>query len=187
MNNYVEIIKKRLNSKRYLHSIGVAETAKELALINGVNPDKAYLAGLIHDYAKCLTDQELLNLAKNNNLIADDVEYKQPDLLHGPVGAFLLKRDHNILDESILRAVRYHTTGCADMDTLTKIIYIADYIEPNRVFNGVKEIRELAFRNLSIGVLNGLDNSLKFIIEKNKLIHPLSIAARNWIIENIRV
>lgn len=182
MEQYIEIIKKRLNNKRYIHSIEVANLARKLARINGVDPDKAYLAGLLHDYAKCLSNQELLKIARENNLIIDEIEYKQAELLHGPVGAFLIRQELKITDESILNAVKYHTTGCADMDTLMQIIYIADYTEPGRIFEGVEELRKLVLEDLSQGVLEGLDTSLKHIINGKRLIHPLTISARNWML-----
>lgn len=185
MERYIEIIKKRLDNKRYIHSLQVAKVAKELALHNNVNPEKAYLAGLLHDYAKCLTNKQLLTLAEENNLISDEIEYNQPTLLHGPVGALLLEKELKIFDSSILDAVRYHTTGCIGMDTLAQIIYISDYIEPGRNFEGALELRKLVLKSLSQGVLEGMDSSLRYIIEQKKLIHPLTIKARNWMLLNI--
>lgn len=182
MNEIIDLIKVRLTEERYLHSIGVAKTAKKLALLNGVDEEKAYLAGLIHDYAKCLTSKELVDIAVKYDLISDSIEYKQPQLLHGPVGAILIEKDLKIKDQEILNAVRYHTTGCEDMSELTKVIYIADYIDPTRKFEGVEKLREVTFKNLNKGVLLGMDTSLRFVLDKGGLIHPLSILARNWLL-----
>ncbi|MDK2824018.1 MAG: hypothetical protein PWQ67_174 [Clostridia bacterium] len=182
MEEYKKIVKNRLSNKRYEHSLGVAETARELAVRNGADFNKAYLAGILHDYAKELSSEELLKIAASNNLITDKVEIKEPQLLHGKVGAYLIKNELGIYDEDILKAIRFHTTGCADMDLLTQIIYIADYIEPNRKFPGVEKMRKTTFINLAQGVFEGLDQTLKYVLEKKGLIHYLSVQARNWLL-----
>lgn len=184
VDNYKKIIRERLTSNRYKHSLGVAETAKILAHKNKIDTKIAYLTGLLHDYAKNMSDQELLFVAEKENLITDSIEYQQPQLLHGPVGAHLLKQDLGINNPEILNAVRYHTTGCMPMDKLLQIIYIADYIEPNRSFPGIEKIRELAMSNLPLGVLAGLNNSIKYVIVENGLLHILSVKARNWMLLN---
>jgi len=186
MEKYKKIIEKRLSKKRYEHSLGVAETAKKLAVFNNVNSDDAYIAGLLHDYAKELSSQELLQIAKNNQLIVDEVEIIVPQLLHGPVGAYLLEQEMGVKNKDILQAVRFHTTGCYDMGTLSQILYIADIIEPNRKFPEVDYLRQITYEDLSLGVLEGLNFSLKYVLEKNKLIHCLSVQARNWLLITIK-
>ncbi|MFZ5945957.1 MAG: bis(5'-nucleosyl)-tetraphosphatase (symmetrical) YqeK [Bacillota bacterium] len=182
MEYYIEIIKKRLSLKRYEHSLGVAETASELAIINGADPQKAYLTGVLHDYAKEMDDSQLLAMAKDYNIPLNEVEIAQPQLLHGIVGACLVKTELGIDDGEILDAIRYHTTGCSNMTMLTKIIYIADYIEPNRDFPGVELLRKVSYENLDKGVLDGLNHSIRYILDKNLPIHNLSIEARNQLI-----
>lgn len=182
MEAYLKIIEKRLSKERFQHSLGVAETGRKLALINGVNADDAYLAGLLHDYAKDLPEGQLLEIAQTNNLILDEVEVNEPHLLHGPVGAWLTEKELGITNKDILNAIKFHTTGCREMSKLTQIIYIADLIEPNRNFPGVESLRKSAFNNLTQGVLNGLNWSIKYVLEKDFLLHSLSIQARNWLI-----
>ena len=97
--------------QRYTHTVSVAQTAAKLAKLYGCDADQAYLAGLMHDYARDLSPTELLTIAQENDLIADHAEVISPDLLHGVAGAFLLKKEGLITDEAILQAIRYHTTG----------------------------------------------------------------------------
>jgi len=182
MEEYRALIKKRLSKDRYEHSLGVAQTARSLALSCGVDPEQAYFAGILHDYAKELTNHELLEIGKMYDLILDDAEIKEPALLHGPVGAVLLQKELGINNKEILTAIRYHTTGCANMDKLTQIIYIADFIEPNRNFPDVEILREITYHNLSQGVLQGLNQTIKYILDNNQLLHFLSVQARNWLI-----
>jgi len=187
MEEYKALIKARLSQKRYEHSLGVAETARELAELNGCDTEKAYLAGILHDYAKELNDEELLKIGRMHNLILDEAEVREPQLLHGPVGAVLLQQELGINDKEMLDAIRYHTTGCSGMTKLAQIIYIADYIEPHRKFPGVESFRELTFTNLSRGVLAGLNNTIKYVVDNNQLLHKLSVEARNWLILSERV
>ncbi|MFZ7101854.1 MAG: bis(5'-nucleosyl)-tetraphosphatase (symmetrical) YqeK [Peptococcaceae bacterium] len=176
---YTDLIKKKLSSKRYKHSLGVAATAGKLAELNDAEPETAYLAGILHDYAKELSAERLLEIAKGADLISDEIELQEPQLLHGPVSALLVREELGITDMDILDAIKYHTTGCPDMKLLTKIIYIADYIEPHREFPGVEKLREAAYENLDLGVLQGLNLTLQHVLEQNGLMHCLSVQARN--------
>jgi len=151
-------------------------------MFNG-NIAQAYLAGLLHDYAREVPNSELLELAVEHNLVQDSVELLQPNLLHGAVGAWMLQEQGIVEDEAVLNAIRWHTTGHPDMDQLARIIYIADYIEPERKFPGVEALRTIAHRDLDLGVLAGLDHTISFLIQKNGFLHPLSVAARNRLLE----
>src|SRR5690554_4897548 len=126
MEKYKNLIKARLSKERFDHSLGVAQIAWDLALINGVDENKAYLTGILHDYAKELTNSDLIDIGKRYSLILDEAELLEPQLLHGPVGSVLIQRELGINDKEILNAVRYHTTGCNEMTKLAQIIYIAD-------------------------------------------------------------
>ena len=183
VEGYKEILKKRLSVKRYTHSIGVANTAAKLAGMFHGDIQRAFFAGLLHDYAREMSDSELLELAMANHLSGDAVDLLQPSLLHGPVGAWLLRDAGMVADEQILQAICWHTTGHPEMDQLARIIYIADYIEPNRKFPGVDALREIAHRDLNLGVLAGLDHTITYLIQKNGYLHPWSIAARNRLLE----
>lgn len=183
VEGYKEILKNRLSVKRYTHSIGVANTAARLAGMFNGDIERAYLAGLMHDYARELTEEELLELTAKHNLSTDGVELMQTSLLHGPVGAWLLEQEGLITDQQVLNAIRWHTTGHPDMDQLARIVYISDYIEPGRNFPGVDLLRQITNKDLNLGVLAGLDHTLSFLVQRNNFIHPLSIAARNRLLE----
>jgi predicted HD superfamily hydrolase involved in NAD metabolism len=184
MERYLALIRERLSPDRYEHSLGVAETARELAKLYGVDEEKAYLAGILHDYAKNLSNSKLLEIGDKHNLIVDQAEKQEPQLLHGPVGAVLIEKELGIKDKEILKAVWYHTTGCGNMDKLSQIIYISDYIEPNRKFPGVDSLRKITFANLAEGVLAGLNNTIKYVVDNNQPLHILSVEARNWLLLN---
>lgn len=183
IEGYKELLKNRLSVKRYTHSIGVANTAARLAGMFNGDIERAYLAGLMHDYARELTEEELLDLTAKHNLSTDGVDLMQTSLLHGPVGAWLLEAEGLITDQQVLNAIRWHTTGHPDMDQLAQIIYISDYIEPGRDFPGVDMLRQIANKDLNLGMLAGLDHTLNFLIQRNSFIHPLSIATRNRLLE----
>ncbi len=183
IEGYKEILKNRLSVKRYTHSVGVANTAARLAGMFNGDIERAYLAGLMHDYARELPEEELLELTAKHNLSTDGVDLMQTSLLHGPVGAFLLEQEGLITDPKVLDAIRWHTTGHPDMDQLASIVYISDYIEPGRNFPGVDALRQITNKDLMLGVLAGLDHTITFLLQRNNFIHPLSVATRNRLLE----
>lgn len=186
VEGYKAMLQKRLSVKRYTHSVGVANTAAQLAAMFNGDIERAYLAGLLHDYAREMPSSELLELAVEHQLYADEVDLLQPNLLHGPVGAWLLKERGIIEDEAILQAIRWHTTGHPDMKQLERIVYIADYVEPGRAFPGVDALRQIVHRDLDWGMLAGLDHTISYQLQKNGFLHPLSVAIRNRILEEKR-
>lgn len=142
-------LKETLSKSRYKHSIGVAYTAQCLAMRYEYDLEKAYLAGLIHDCAKATPDKDKINECKENNIEIGRQEELLPHLLHSKLGAFKAKKEYGIEDADILNAVRYHTTGRANMSLLEKIIFVADYIEPGRdKAKNLTFLRKLAFVNL---------------------------------------
>lgn len=175
-------LKDLLDEQRYIHSIGTMKVATELALIYEEDKDKAMLAGLVHDCAKCLKKQELLNCAFKSGIVIDNIMVNQPELLHGPAGKFLANNLFHIEDEDILNAVAYHTTGRENMSRLEKIIYVADLVEPSRKFEGLDTLRKVAFENLDRAVILTMDNTIKYVLKKGGLLHPLTIFARNQLI-----
>lgn len=179
-NEALKIISSRLSKSRYLHSLEMAKVARQMAEQYGENSSRAYLTGLLHDYAKGIAGNDLIKMAQEYNLIIDDVDLQVPDLLHAPVGAFLLERDLGITDVGILQAVRCHTVGCVNMTVLDKIIYLADMIEPGRDYPGLERLRCLAMRNLDTAMLFGLETTIKYCIDCARILHPQTIAVRNW-------
>ncbi len=127
-----EILKEKLKPDRYTHTLGVMKTAKKLAEQYGCDVKKAKYAGLLHDCAKELTDNEKRKLCKKYHMEITPAEDKNPSLLHAKCGSILAKELYGVSDAEILHAIEVHTTGCPNMSLLDKIIYVADYIEPNR-------------------------------------------------------
>jgi len=175
----INIIRFRLSKNRFKHSMQVAQIAREMAEHYGVCAEKAYITGLLHDYAKGISGEELISIAEENNLIEDQIERQVPDLLHAPVGACLLKKELGIEDEELLRAVSLHTLGGIEMNDLDKIIYLADMIEPGRDFPGIERLKCVAWRNLDEGMLFGLESTIKYCIYRRRLLHPRTVAVRN--------
>lgn len=156
--------------------------AAELAVKNGVDPQQARLAGLLHDYARDLAPGELLDLATRANLVTCELERRLPVLLHGPVGALLIQRELGVTDKQICQAVARHTVGGAAMKTLDKIIYLADAIEPGRNYNGVEAIRRLAAADLESALLKAMEASILYVLVKKQPLHPATVEARNHIL-----
>lgn len=182
MDKIREKLKSMISNERYNHSIGVQQTAIKLAAVYGADETKASIAGLVHDCAKGFSDYELIDAADKYGIETNDVTRSQPGLLHGPVGSYVARGAFSIEDEEILHAIWYHTTGCKNMSLLDKIIYIADYIEPGRNFPGVDQLRKCAFHSINEAVLTALNNTIKYVINKNQLIDMLTVEARNYML-----
>ncbi|WAM30710.1 bis(5'-nucleosyl)-tetraphosphatase (symmetrical) YqeK [Caldicellulosiruptor naganoensis] len=177
-----EKLKELLDEQRFVHSLGTMEYAVLLAQKFGEDVQKAMIAGLVHDCAKCLEKEELLNYAFKSGIVIDNIMINQPELLHGPAGSYLAKQLFEIYDSEILNAIAYHTTGRENMTKLEKIIYVADLIEPSRKFKSVEILRKKSFEDLDKAVIMAMDNTIKYVIEKGGLIHPSTIFARNQLI-----
>lgn len=163
------------DEKRYEHTLGVAFTAASLAMRYGADVKQAQVAGLLHDCAKCMTNEERLSICKKNKLEVTPVEKANPFLLHAKVGAFLAKEKYGIQDEEILSAVRCHTTGRPNMTLLEKIVFTADYIEPSRkTAPNLDEVRTMAFQNLDIALCKILSDTLNYLDTVDQEIDPMT-------------
>lgn len=182
-NQAADKLSKVLSPKRFHHSLGVSNTAAELAEKFGEDTEKARLTGLLHDCARGVSSNNLLQMAVAFDIVVDDVEHFQPVLLHAPLGACLAKSEYQINDLEMLEAITLHTTGAANMTRLAKIIYLADCIEPSRNFQGVDKLRALAFADLDAAMLEAFDQSLHYVIERGLLIHPATIEGRNYLLQ----
>ncbi len=177
----IEELKKELEQvlspSRFQHSLNVMEKAKELASSYQIDIKTAMLTGLAHDIAKEMNDQELLLFAKNHHLDISQVEKAKPTLLHGKVGAIILKEKYGFTKE-MQDAVEFHTTGRKNMTMLDKIIYVADKIEDGRK-NIPVELKELATKNIDIVLKYFYTTAIEKAIRKDSVLHPLTIEARN--------
>ena len=181
---YHDIIKKKLPHYLYQHSLGVAQSGQELAYLYGEDPVKAYQSGLLHDYAKSYSTQVLRNYAAQQEISLDEISWKEPQLLHGPVGALLLREELKVEDPEILEAVYYHTTGAPGLGKLGKIIFLADVIEEGRSYPGVEKLRRAAREDLRAALIQALDQTIKLVIDRCNLLHPYSVAFRNELLDN---
>lgn len=180
-----EKLGKKLPDERFEHSVNVMESAVKLAAHYGENPDKAAIAGLLHDCARYLEPEEMLSQCKKLGIEADYVCKENPKLLHDVLGVYFAKTEYDVSDPEILDAIMSHTTGAENMTRLQKIIFLADFIEPGREFKGADELRVLAFEDLDMAVLKALDLTIKFVIKKEQLLHLDTVNARNWLLSKI--
>ncbi|MBQ3181562.1 MAG: bis(5'-nucleosyl)-tetraphosphatase (symmetrical) YqeK [Clostridia bacterium] len=182
-----EKLKTMLSDHRYVHSLGVIETAMKMAEIFGVDKEKAEIASLLHDCAKQISHDEQLMLCKKYNIPTDDIKEKQKGLLHAELGAYIAEHEFGVNDKEILDAIRYHTLGRVKMTDLEKILYLSDIIEPNRKeFDGLCELRRLCFLDLDRALLYGFRLSISHINRTGCLIHPQTIEAEKYIREKLR-
>lgn len=183
----IEKLNTMLKPKRLEHSINVAKCAIKLSEIYGYDKEKAYLAGLVHDCAKYFTKEQIDSYVEKYNIELDPLEVDNIALSHSIIGSFAIQEVFNIQDMDIINAVRYHTTGRENMSILEKIIFMADMIEEGRNFPGVDHLRELSFnKQLDKALITSFNNTIKFVIDNDQLIHPRSVKARNYLMqENI--
>jgi len=157
-------LKGKISEKRFEHSLGVEYTAAWMAMVFGEDIEKARLAGLLHDCAKGLPTKEKLEKARKCGLPISKYEEKNPDMLHGKLGAYYARYKYDVIDQDVLDAICYHTTGRPNMSLLEKIIFVADYIEPNRKYlKDMDEIRKEAFFDIDKCVVHILKNTLDYL------------------------
>lgn len=180
----IRAVQQQIPGQRWTHTIGVMESAVQLAERFGGDPEKAELAALLHDYAKFWPIERMRRWIVDEQLPSELLEYDK-ELWHAPVGAVAVQRDFQIEDEEVLDAIRYHTSGRERMTTLDKIVCLADYIEPGRDFPDVQQIRDLAQHSLDRALLAGFDSTIRFLLARGKRIFPLTISARNALIQEL--
>lgn len=178
-------IKKDLNSslskERYEHTISVSYTAMCLAMKYGVDLKKAEVAGLLHDCAKCISDEKALKKCIKHNIKMSEIEINQPYLLHSKLGAFIAMNKYGIDDKEVIGAILNHTTGAPNMNMLEKIIFVADYIEPNRFkAKNLDDIRKLSFEDIDKAVYIILKDTLEYLKSKNKQIDLMTFKAYEY-------
>lgn len=180
-------VEKVQDAKRFEHTLGVEYTAAALAMRYGSDINNARIAGLLHDCAKCFSDEKRLSICRKNHIKVTEVERKNPFLLHAKVGACLAREKYGIKEPDVLNAIQNHTTGRKNMSLLEKIIFVADYIEPGRKqVPGLSEIRKLAFIDLDEAVLQILENTLDYLRNSGGEIDPMTEVTCNYYREKAR-
>ncbi|SOC20731.1 predicted HD superfamily hydrolase involved in NAD metabolism [Ureibacillus xyleni] len=180
-DDYLANVKIRMPEKRYIHTIGVMETAISLAKKYGEDEKSAETAAILHDIAKYADENWMREVVQTKGLDPRLLGWGS-EILHGPVGAWIAQHEFNITNEDILNAIRFHTTGRAGMSKLEKIIYIADMIEPNRNFPGVENLRQIANENLELAMESCVSHSITFLVQTKQPIFPASVECFNDII-----
>ena len=165
-----------LKNKRIPHVLGTEQEAARLALHYGADVNKARVAALLHDCTKKLNMEEQKALCERYQIQLDELEQNALKLLHSKTGA-AIARDIFGVDEEIYLAINWHTTGRAGMSLLEKIIYMADYIEPTRDFEGVEELRRVTYENLDAGLELGLATTVEDMHQRGNPVHSATIAA----------
>jgi predicted HD superfamily hydrolase involved in NAD metabolism len=176
----IDWLKHQLTPDRLEHSLAVADVAAELAMRYGADGERARLAGLVHDAARCLDAGRLLKMASDFGIVVSSLEKSAPvALLHGPVAAAWLPGETGLDDATMLHAIAVHTTGCPGMTKFDAIIYLADYIEPGRPYSGSARARRAAGSSLTEALRVAFDESLNYLMSTGEPIHPLTVEARN--------
>lgn len=190
--DYTEILKwlkNNLNDERYFHTIGTAQCAKELAVKYDLDCEKAYLAGLLHDCAKCFSNEKLLDII-HQNLDVEECEMLNYKTLHAPVSAYIAEKEFNVKDKEILSAIRWHTLGKLEMSDFDKIIFLADKIEPNtRDKEYSDKIRSILEENngLNKALLKCYKETIKSLVKRDLKICLLTIEIYNKLEDLVNV
>ncbi|MGN0355643.1 MAG: bis(5'-nucleosyl)-tetraphosphatase (symmetrical) YqeK [Muricoprocola sp.] len=169
-------LRKYLTLDRYEHTEGVMYTAAALAMKYGEDVEKALVAGLLHDCAKCIPDSKKIKICKKHHIEVTELELNNPFLLHAKLGAFLAKDKYDIEDQEILDAIACHTTGKPAMTLLDKIIYISDYIEPMRSkAPNLADVRRLAFEDIDVTLFKILSDTLEYLKNSSKTMDCMTL------------
>ena len=182
MEKLEQVVVRLLKPNRVAHVLGCRDTAIAMARHWGVDETDAARAGLLHDITKALDGERQLTLAGEYGIILTDFQEKYPKTLHALTGSVVAERLFGE-NEAVVEAIRHHTTGKRDMNLLEKIIYVADYMEPNRDFPGVEELRHLAFTDLDGALRFGLTMTLNYLNQQGSEVSPESREALAWLNE----
>ena len=175
-------LRSALSEKRLVHSLLVAHTARRLARIHGVNEERAALAGLLHDCAKCLPLASMQRAARDARLLLDKETLQSGNLLHGPAGAVVAEKEYGITDPIVLSSIRCHTTGKVGMLPLDMIVFLSDKIEPSRrAYPVLEEVRALAQTDLAAAMLHSLNSTLEYVRSQNNEPHPITQKVADWL------
>ena len=174
-------LSKKLKKERFEHTIGVMYTAASLAMCYGEDIQKALTAGLLHDCGKYCPSKDQIKLCEKYGISLTESELAMPALVHAKLGAYLAEHEYGIKDREILDAVTYHTTGRPGMSMLEKIIYIADYIEPNRrQIPGLDEIRGVVFQDIDRAICLSARRTVRYLKDGGKSVDPMTISTYEY-------
>lgn len=172
-------VRQRLSEKRFYHSQCVAEEAVRLAVLYGADPEKARLAGLLHDILKDTPAEEQLKILQGFGIMMNDTELANQKLWHAISGAAFLEFGLGIRDRELLSAVRCHTSGRKNMTLLEKVLFVADYISADRDYPGVEELRAVARESLEEAIIEGVAFTVQELMSRREPVASASIDAYN--------
>lgn len=173
------------DAKRFEHTLGVEFTAAALAMRYGADIRSAQIAGLLHDCAKCLSDEKKISICEKHNIKFSEMERRNPFLLHAKVGSFLAMEEYGVTDSDIVNSILNHTTGRPGMSLLEKIIFVADYIEPGRKqAPNLEEIRGEAFIDLDEALLHILKDTLAYLKDGEGELDPMTQKTYDYYVLN---
>ncbi|NLY20813.1 MAG: HD domain-containing protein [Tissierellia bacterium] len=175
-----KLLIENIGEKRFNHTIRVVETAEKLAKFYETNIESAKIAAYFHDCGKFLDKSLIWSKAEKYGLDIEDEMRQSPQIIHGFLAAKIIENDYGIEDIDILNSIRYHTTGRTNMSTLEKVIYISDYIEPGRSFEGVEIVRDMIYKNLDMALYTALNQTINNLIVNDIYIAKNSFLARNY-------
>lgn len=178
----LEKLRASIPVKRFVHTVGVAAEAARLARLHDADPDRAELAGWLHDCAKGIPVEDQVATCDRLGVPLDDWTRACPPVVHGFLGAFLARRDYGVEDEAVLQAIRRHTVGAPGMTPLDKVVFVADLVEPGRAFEGVAELRALAERDLDEAILVSIERQLALNAARRRPLHPAMLLVWNDIL-----
>lgn len=183
---YVKLVRETLSAYRFHHSVCVAEKARELAEKHGLDGDKAYLAGILHDITKEMPLSEQERLIEENGHVLTSVEKGNHRVYHQMSGAAYVKNVLAVTDEDILGGIRYHTTGHEGMTEFEMIIYLADFTSADRDYPDVDTMRAKTEESLLEGMLYSLKHTITSVVKENRLLHPDTLHCYNWVINRLK-
>lgn len=177
--NYTELLRSRLSAHRFRHSLCVAEEAARLAKMYGADEQKAELAGLLHDIMKEADAQEQERYIRMDVRRYPPCYELSPKLMHAPAAASYVRRELGIKNREVLAAIRYHTTGRANMSLLEKVVFLADFTSADRDYHDIDTMRSLANKSMDEAMLYALSSTITHLVSKGRLVHPDAIDAYN--------
>ncbi len=180
MEQLEQVVVRLLNPNRVRHTLGCRDTAAQLARLWGADETDAARAGLLHDITKALGGSLQLTLCSQYGIMLDEFSHNNPKTLHALTGSLVAQRIFGE-NQAVVDAICSHTTGKGNMNTLEKIIYVADYMEPNRDFPGVERLRSLAYTDLDQALKLGLEMTLDMLRTQGREISPGSREALQWL------
>lgn len=169
-----DLAQRSMSEKRFRHTLGVAESARKLAVRHGVDQEKSQIAAYLHDLKKEVPIEQQLEMAREWKLLKYPEDEEVPYVLHGPLAAYWLEYEYGYSDSEVLSAIAQHTLGAPGMGRLEMLIYSADLTELNRVFPKVDKLRQSLYDNLETGTLLCVEHTLEYLKRSKQIIHPLT-------------